>query len=152
MNESEQELTQEVGAFMPEGTAEAAPEATAEATPEPSAEPAGDVSTPPETPPDDTQERMQALDERERELLRRETRLLALDALVSRGLPPELIDALPLESEERMREALEGVDAAFRRAVEQSVHRRLAGAPPRLGGDGPGAQELALRRALGLNG
>ncbi|MDD3412009.1 MAG: DUF4355 domain-containing protein, partial [Eubacteriales bacterium] len=119
MNESEQELTVEAEAPAPEATAE----------------PAEEEITPPEAPPEDAQERTQALDERERALLRRETRLLALDALVSRGLPPELIDALPLESEERMREALEGVDAAFRHAVEQSVHKRLAGAPPRLGGD-----------------
>ncbi len=128
-------------------TSAPAPEAAAEApapVPAPNAS-AGAAQSP---APDD---RETALAERESELRRRELRLLALDALCARELPPELLPVLPLSDEPALTAALDGVESAFRGAVEGYVQKRMAGAPPTLPAGGPSARELALRRAMGLD-
>lgn len=69
---------------------------------------------------------------REEEIRRRELRAGALELLADRGLPRELADTLDFSGAERMQASLEGVEKAFRSAVQRSVEERLRG------GDLPG--------------
>ena len=64
---------------------------------------------------------------REAEIRRRELRAGALEMLADRGLPKELADTLDLSGEENMRLSLDGVEKAFRGAVQRSVEERLRG-------------------------
>ena len=74
-----------------------------------------------------------ALDERERMIAERELRAMALEQLSQRGLPRELAEALPYESEERCLAGLDALEQAFRRAVQEGVDERLRGRAPSLG-------------------
>mgnify|MGYP004671384999 FL=1 len=74
-----------------------------------------------------------ALDERERIIAERELRAMALEQLSQRGLPRELAEALPYESEERCLAGLDALEQAFRRAVQEGVDERLRGRAPSLG-------------------
>ena len=95
-------------------------------------------------------DREAALAEREQAVARREIRLQALDALQERGLPVELLPTLPVESISGMRAALDGLDTAFRAAVDGSVRARLASPTPNLGQSAAASREAALREAMGL--
>lgn len=64
---------------------------------------------------------------REEEIRRRELRAGALEMLADRGLPRELADTLDLSGAENMRLSLDGVEKAFRSAVQRSVEERLRG-------------------------
>ena len=72
-------------------------------------------------------------DERERMIAERELRAMALEQLSQRGLPRELAEALPYESEERCLAGLDALEQAFRRAVQEGVDERLRGRAPSLG-------------------
>ena len=74
-----------------------------------------------------------ALDERERQIAERELRAMALEQLSERGLPKELAEALPYESEERCLAGLDALEQAFRRAVQEGVDERLRGRAPKMG-------------------
>ena len=100
--------------------------------------------------PEEPDARELALAQREQAVMQRELRLQALDALQERGLPVELLPTLPVESISGMRAALDGLDAAFRAAVESSVRTRLASPAPTLGQSAAASREAALREAMGL--
>lgn len=75
-----------------------------------------------------------AIAEREKRLMERELRAAALERLAERGLPRELADALPYDSEERCMNGLDALEQAFRRAVQDAVDQRLRGRAPSMGG------------------
>lgn len=70
------------------------------------------------------------LNERERQLLRRELKAMALEKLAQRGLPAELADALPYDSEQDCLNGLDRLERIFRAAVQQAVDERLRGETP----------------------
>lgn len=78
----------------------------------------------------DLSRREAALNERERILVERELRAMALTELSARGLPAELADALPYDAEAHCRAALDSLERVFRAAVRQSVDERLRGETP----------------------
>lgn len=65
---------------------------------------------------------------REQALTRRELRAEALETLAKKGLPGALADTLDYGDAERVRASLEGVENAFRSAVQLGVEERLRGA------------------------
>lgn len=91
----------------------------------------------------------EALSRRESELAAREARLAAQDELTRRGLPQSLMPMLPLESAGSLTGAIDGLETAFKAAVEEAVGQRLKGRAPVLGG-AQDEQSAALRRAFGL--
>lgn len=84
----------------------------------------------------DLSRRAAELDERERILIERELRAMALTELTRRGLPTELADALPYDSEARCKAALDRIEQVFRAAVQASVEERLKGETPASGAKG----------------
>ena len=77
--------------------------------------------------------RESALDEREKAIAARELRAEALELLAARGLPKALADALGYESRPAMLAAVDGVERAFRAAVQAAVEQRLRGESPAAG-------------------
>lgn len=73
------------------------------------------------------------LNERERQLLRRELKAMALERLAQRGLPADLADALPYDSEQACLNGLDRLERTFRAAVQQAVDERLRGETPARG-------------------
>lgn len=78
-------------------------------------------------------EQQNELEERERNVLRRELKADAKDALINEGLPASLADLLKYESKEEYENSLKIVSAAFRDAVRQGVKDSLRGQTPRRG-------------------
>lgn len=70
------------------------------------------------------------LNEREKQLLRRELKAMALEKLAERGLPADLAEALPYDSEQACMNGLDKLERAFRAAVQQAVDERLRGETP----------------------
>lgn len=70
------------------------------------------------------------LNQREKRLLARELKAMALEKLAERGLPRELADALPYDSEQACLNGLDRLERAFRAAVQQAVDERLRGETP----------------------
>ena len=52
------------------------------------------------------------------------------EALKQRGLPPELAEALTVQSEDAVETVVNALEKAFRAAVQQGVEQRLAGDTP----------------------
>lgn len=73
------------------------------------------------------------LAEREKLLLRRELKAMALEKLAQRGLPADLAEALSYESEQDCLNGLDKLESAFRAAVQQAVDERLRGEAPSAG-------------------
>lgn len=80
-------------------------------------------------------ERERQLKERERDLTRRELRAMAAQLLASRSLPGELADALCFEDAEACERSIDGVERAFRAAVQQGITQRLGSETPPRGGE-----------------
>lgn len=78
----------------------------------------------------DLSRREAALNERERILLEREWKAMALTELSARGLPAELAGVLPYDTEAHCRAALDSLEQIFREAVRASVDERLKGETP----------------------
>lgn len=74
------------------------------------------------------------LAEREKLLLRRELKAMALEKLAQRGLPADLAEALNYESEQACLNGLDKLESAFRAAVQQAVDERLRGEAPAAAG------------------
>ena len=74
--------------------------------------------------------REEELAKREKQLLRREVKAMALEKLAQRGLPRELADALNCDSETECIKSIDGIERAFRQAVQQAVDERLRGEAP----------------------
>lgn len=73
------------------------------------------------------------LNEREKNITRREVRAMALEKLAQRGLPRELADALACESETECLKSIDRIETAFRQAVQIAVDERLRGEIPAAG-------------------
>ena len=73
------------------------------------------------------------LNEREKQLVRREVKAMAIDLLTGRGLPRELADALNCESEAECLKSIDRIEHAFRQAVQKTVDERLRGEVPAAG-------------------
>ena len=82
---------------------------------------------------EESERRALALDEREKSLKVRELKTLCEEKLKSRGLPPELSQALSFQNEAEMEPALDALETAFRDAVKKAVEERLCGDTPRAG-------------------
>ena len=65
------------------------------------------------------------LEKRETDITRRELRMTAKEALIEKGLPVELSDALAYDSAENCSKSIEAVEKAFRAAVEKAVEERI---------------------------
>lgn len=83
-------------------------------------------------------EQQSELEERERNVLRRELKADAKDALIESGLPTSLADILKYDSKEEYESSLKTVTSAFREIVRQSVKDSLRGQTPRRGNPGTG--------------
>lgn len=83
-------------------------------------------------------EQQSELEERERNVLRRELKADAKDALIESGLPTSLADILKYDSKEEYESSLKAVTSAFREIVRQSVKDSFRGQPPRRGNPGTG--------------
>ncbi len=73
------------------------------------------------------------LDEREKDITRRELKAMAVEMLAQRGLPRELAEALPYDSEAACLNGLNKLERAFRDAVQKTVDLRLRGEAPLTG-------------------
>ena len=73
------------------------------------------------------------LAEREKLLVRREVKAMALEKLAERGLPRELADALNCDSEAECLRSIDRIERAFRQAVQSAVDERLRGESPAAG-------------------
>ena len=78
------------------------------------------------------------LEIREREVMRRELRADALDALEARGLPKALADAVNYDNRASMTASVDAVERAFRQAVQAAVEERLRGTSPAAGASAQG--------------
>lgn len=76
-------------------------------------------------------DRREALDTREADLVRREKSAQARQALEDRGLPASLAECLFFPEEEDPEAAADAIEAAFRAAVQQAVEERLRTAAPK---------------------
>lgn len=65
------------------------------------------------------------LTKRETDITRRELRMTAKEALIEKGLPVELSDALAYDSAENCSKSIEAVEKAFRAAVEKALEERI---------------------------
>ncbi|MBO0413219.1 DUF4355 domain-containing protein [Enterococcus hulanensis] len=70
--------------------------------------------------------KQEAEEERLADITRRELRLEAFETLTEKNLPKELIDAVVLTDAESCKKSIEGLETAFRSAVEAGVNERLA--------------------------
>ena len=83
-------------------------------------------------------EQQSELEERERNVLRRELKADAKDALINEGLPASLADILKYDSKEEYESSLNAVTAAFKNAVDQAIKDVVRGHTPRRGNPGTG--------------
>lgn len=79
------------------------------------------------------------LEDREREITRRELRAGAMEKLAEKGLPKGLAEVLDYTDEDSCDNSLKALETAFRTAVNAAVEDRLKGNPPGGGGSGSGA-------------
>lgn len=90
---------------------------------------------------------------RERNIQRRELRADALEELEKRGLPKALADAVAYDSRAAMAASIDGVERAFRQAVQAAVDERLRGVSPAAGasaqGDGNELDDESYYRMVG---
>lgn len=85
-----------------------------------------------------------ALEEKERQLARRELRARAQELLAARGLPQALADAIGYDSPEGLTAAVNALEQAFRQAVQEAVKARLTGESPAAGASAQGLEDDEL--------
>ena len=85
-------------------------------------------------------ERMDALEERERELNKRELKATAIDILAEKELPIKLAEVLYYEDENTTKEHIDAVATAFSEAVQAEVDKRLVNSVDVPGGNGASGQ------------
>ena len=98
-------------------------------------------------------EREQELSSREAELVRRELRTEAIDALTLKGLPRELEQLLNYADADACAQSIDALEKAFRSAVQKGVDERInqSRSPlPRAGGSARTAMLQRMRTAAGL--
>jgi hypothetical protein len=86
---------------------------------------------------DDAAEREEALERREKEVMRRELRAGAMEKLAEKGLPGALAELLDYRDADACSHSLDAAEKAFRGAVQAGITERLKGAAPRTGADIP---------------
>ena len=84
------------------------------------------------------EQRLEALAKREQEVAKRELRAEVANSLISRNLPAEFIDFIPLTTAEETNKAIDAFNKVFRSEVEKGVNERLAGSAHPPGGGGSG--------------
>ncbi|MCH4169406.1 MAG: DUF4355 domain-containing protein [Streptococcaceae bacterium] len=82
------------------------------------------------------QQQDEALAQREADITRRELRAQSLEQLAEKELPKELIDVVVLTDAEACNKSIEGIEKAFRSAVETAVNKRLAASAENPAGSG----------------
>ncbi len=97
-----------------------------------------------------TQEREDALAQREQDIQTREMRVAALAMLSDKGLPVALVESISLADEEAMEASLEAVERAFRASVDSAVKERMKGTAPKDQGNTISTQLARMRAAAGL--
>ena len=98
-------------------------------------------------------EREEELRSREAELVRRELRAEAIDALTLKGLPRELEQLLNYSDADACAQSIDALEKAFRSAVQKGVDERInqsGGTLPRAGGGARAAMLQRMRTAAGL--
>lgn len=93
-------------------------------------------------------EQERELNAREQAILLRERKAEATADLGKRGLPVELAECLRYENDESLAQSLDAMEKAFSAEVQRAVQERLAGMPPK--GGGQPAYSSQMRAALGL--
>lgn len=91
-------------------------------------------------------EREAQLRQREQELVSRELRIDALDALAKKGLPRELADLLVYTDREQCIDSLNSVEKVFRAAVQAGIEERIrksAGTVSAGGGQKPDTSKMS---------
>ncbi len=89
---------------------------------------------------EEEQERINKLEERERELNKRELKATAIDILAEKELPIKLAEVLYYEDENTTKEHIEAVEQAFSEAVEAEVDKRLVSSVDVPGGNNSSGQ------------
>lgn len=74
---------------------------------------------------EEEKERLEALEQRERELNKRELKATAIDILAEKELPIKLAEVLYYEDENTTKEHIDAVGEAFAEAVQAEVDKRL---------------------------
>ena len=87
-------------------------------------------------------QRIEALEERERELNKRELKATAIDILAEKELPIKLAEVLYYEDENTTKEHIDAVEQAFSEAVEAEVDKRLVNSVDVPGGNGSSGQTM----------
>lgn len=75
---------------------------------------------------DEEKQRIEALEERERELNKRELKATAIDILSDKDLPIKLAEVLYYDTEETTKAHIDAVEEAFNESVTAEVDKRLA--------------------------
>lgn len=91
------------------------------------------------------------LEERGKDLAKREALFEAKQMLLEKGLPLELIDMVKVDDPEKVAESVNAVKSIFDKAIEIGVNEKLKGSTPLK--DAPrdiGSDEDAVRAAFGL--
>lgn len=91
------------------------------------------------------------LDIRERNVLKREQKADAKDALIAEGLPSSLADLLSYGDKEEYERSYKEVTEVFRTAIADEIGRRLRGGHPKASCGGSRSQGDALRDAFSSN-
>lgn len=96
--------------------------------------------------------RTRALEEREKEITRRELKSQAVNELQKRNIPLELVDLLNMEDAEKCNDSITVISNAFDRALKRAVNDRLKGAPPKTSGtpNMDASEYEKMRRYAGL--
>lgn len=76
-------------------------------------------------------QQLSELETRERDVLRRELRLDAMEMLMENDVPMSLLDLLNYDSKESMEKSFKCISEAFRDAVGAEAKKRFAGATPK---------------------
>lgn len=76
------------------------------------------------------EKRLEALEQRERDITTRELKAQAYETLAEKNMPKELVDILNYESAETCNASIEAVEKAFQSAVEKAVNEKLRGGNP----------------------
>jgi len=71
------------------------------------------------------------------ELNKRELRMEAHTILEEKGLSPKLLDAIPMESADGVKAAIDNLETVFRSAVEDAVNERIKTPAPKTGVQAP---------------
>ncbi len=81
--------------------------------------------------------RMEALEQRERDITTRELKATAYETLAEKGLPKELAEILNYTDADQCKASIDAVEKAFQSSVERAVNEKLRGnnQPPKSGGN-----------------